>query len=111
MPATRNEQKVYTIYEEPTHAQHLRGVEFGRTITDAYSRADAIDTAEGYFQDRSEEAGEFGKQYRDMVLGSYDPITDEETFEKVRLTWEAEPYTGDSSRLDYLAGIGAARSF
>lgn len=100
--------RVYSIYDlSPETNKKL-----GSCVTDGYSREEVIDAAQGYYEERDEEEGNSGNHSRDMILVIYDDKTGEEKIEEITISWTAERGDGyDGGRFDYLAGIGAIRSF
>lgn len=94
--------KIYSVYED----KNLKAC-----ITDGYDRQQVIQAAEDYYCTRAEENSEWGDGEHDAVLITYDETTDAESAEEITLRWHAEKDTYDGGRFDYLAGIGAIRSF
>lgn len=99
---------IYSIY-----TIEMLGLEkkLGSCINDGYTRMGVIQTAEAWFEQQAIDDGETGDGEADVYLVSYDDETDKETIEENTLTWCVEEDTYDGGRFDYLAGIGAIRSF
>lgn len=99
---------IYSIYTQETLGLKKS---LGRCINDGFTRSGVIETAELYFEQQAIDDGETGDGERDVYLVSYDDDTGKETVEEITLTWCIEEDTYDGGRFDYLAGIGAIRSF
>ena len=84
--------------------------ELGSCICDGFDRAQVIEAATDYFEGKAIEGGRYGKGEADVLLSKSDDDGEEE-IEEIKLEWDAERGTYDGGRFDYLAGIGAIRSF
>lgn len=79
----------------------------GPCLTDGFDRNSVIDSAAGYYEEKSEEEGDYGPGERDMILSSTDEETGEEKKEVVTIYWDAIQDTYDHGRFDYQVAIGA----
>lgn len=102
---------LYSIYETPGFVEKQRGMTLGSCITEGEDRQKTIEAAQDYYCNRAEEDGEYGDGEQDAILVAYNEDTDAESLEEITLSWHAEKDDYDGGRFDYLAGIGAIRSF
>lgn len=101
----------YSVYEAPSYIEKQQGRMLGACITEGEDRAKTIEDAENYYCNRMEEDGEYGEGEQEAVLVFYNEDNGAEKLKDITLTWHAERDTYDGGRFDYLAGIGAIRSF
>ena len=104
---------VYSIHEPATDIQRRAGQSFGACVSDGYSRDDVIKSATEYYEQQMIDNGETSETEKEVILFILDETGDEavETEEKITLEIIVEDDGYDGGRFDYLAGIGAIRSF